>query len=63
MCQSQKTSHAQFHLDVARESIKEEGRVFFAKGLVEGKMESHCLREPVSILGGEKVLQNWTQGL
>ena len=35
--------------------MEEGGRVLFAKGLVEGKMESYCFMEPVSILQDEKV--------
>lgn len=62
-CVSHQTSCSWFYLDVVSRSIKEGGRVLFAKGLVEGKMESYCLREPVSTLQDEKVLKNWAWGL
>jgi hypothetical protein len=40
---------------LVRKPIEEGGRVLFAKGLVEGKMESYCFLGPVSILQGENV--------
>lgn len=52
------TKDKSFRLDVVSKSIKEGSRVLFAKGLVEGKVESHCSRAPVSILQDENVLKN-----
>lgn len=55
MYQSQKTSCSWSHLDVVRKSIEEGGRVLFAKGSVQGNMESYRFMGPVSILQDEKV--------